>query len=672
MGNFIITKDQDFFQKIGDYNYCNLEDMILPDTIALDTETTSLKPILGDIFAIQLGTGENNYLIHCYDNNYEPKDVFKYLEGRTLVGHNITFDLKWLYKYGFYPKKVKDTFIASKILYNGFPPSFRHGFGYVFEREMDIIYDKSEQKNIHNVKLSTKASINYCFQDVDRLLELHDVLEQKLIDSKALDAYNLHCKYIKGLAYMEHCGAPINIDKWKEKIIKDIKYQKECENIVLEYIFDHLPKFRDNQIDMFDIAKRLTISLTSSKQMIPVFKELGIDILTDEKKESIGEDILSKSKHEFVKIWLDFQKATHDVTTFGQNILDKVIEGRIYSSFNPILDTARISTSRGDINTLNLPANQRTRECIEAKEGFQMIVSDYEGQETRTGADITGDKVMIASIVNGLDLHCAFARLLYPEELQELSDEDIMTNHKAKRNASKAPRFCFQFGGTGYTLALNEGLSLEEGQRIEGLYKELHPGIYEYGNSKIKEACKLGYIESVYGFKLHLPFFNEFKELETKIQAITKDDWDLYKIGKKEYREQFRKKELKEDYVVINQQAYNFYKNNKSNISKYFKLKSQYFRLVLNNPTQTTAAFQTKLSIANLFEYIVENNHQNLVKLCIAPHDEIVLESIDSLCEHYQQKLGEIMKESGNVFIKNPLIKMEASANVGKNWYLAK
>jgi hypothetical protein len=30
------------------------------------------------------------------------------------------------------------------------------------------------------------------------------------------------------------------------------------------------------------------------------------------------------------------------------------------------------------------------------------------------------------------------------------------------------------------------------------------------------------------------------------------------------------------------------------------------------------------------------------------------------------------MKESGNAFIKNPLIKMEASANVGKNWYLAK
>lgn len=671
MANYIITKNIDFFKSIGNFLYCNLEEMQLTNTIAFDLETTSIKPILGDIFAIQIGTGKDNYLIHCYNNNYIPQDVIPYLEGKTLVGHNITFDLKWLYKYGYFHKDVKDTFIASKILYNGYPPQFRHGFAYVFEREMGLYYNKSEQKNIHNVKLSTKASIDYCFQDTDRLLELHTILEQKLIDSGAQRAYDLHCKYIKGLAYMEHCGAPLNVDKWKEKIKKDIEYQKECENIVLEYIYDNLLKFRDNQIDMFDTSKRLKVSLTSTKQMIPVFKELGINILTDENKESISEDILAKSKHPFVELWTNFQKATHDVTTFGQNILDKIIDGRIYSSFNPILDTARISTSKGDINTLNLPANQRTRECIEAKEGFKMIVSDYEGQETRTGADITGDKVMIASIVNGLDLHCAFARLLYPE-LEELSDEEIIKNHKPKRNASKSPRFCFQFGGTGYTLALNEGLPLEEGQRIEGLYKELHPGIYEYGNTKIKEACKLGYIESVYGFKLHLPFFDEFKQLESKIQAITKDDWDLYKIGKKEYREEYRKKDLKEPYTIIDHKAYNFYKNNKSNISKYFKLKSQYFRLVLNNPTQTTAAFQTKLSIANLFEYIIENNHQNLVKLCIAPHDEIVLEVIDSLCEHYKVKLGEIMKESGNVFIKNPLIKMEASANIGNNWYEAK
>jgi DNA polymerase-1 len=671
MANYIITKDQNFFQKIGDYNYCNLEDMVLPDTIAYDSETTSLKPILGDIFAIQLGTGENNYLIHCYDNNYGPKDVIPYLEGKTLIGHNLLFDLGFLYKYGFYPTSTKDTFIASKLLYNGIM-EYRHDFGAVFYRELGIIYDKTEQKNIHSVKLSTQTSIQYCFNDVDRLIELHNFLENKLYQQGYKETYDLHCKHIQALAYIEQCGVPLSEKAWLSKVEKDKEVKKEKELQVIEYIYNNLPQFRDNQIDMFDTSKRLKISISSAKQMIDVFKELKINIITSEGKESIGEDIINKSSHEFVKIWLEYQSASHDVSTFGQNILDKVIQGRIYSTYNPILDTARISTRRGDINTLNLPANQRTRECIEAKEGFQMIVSDYAGQENIVGADISGDEMMIASVVQDLDLHCAFARVLYSEELQDLSDEEIIKDHKSKRNSAKAPRFLFAYGGNAFTLHQNEGIPIERAQQIENSFKELHSGLYETGNKKLQEATKLGYIESALGFKLHLPYYKEYKELETKIQAITKDDWDLYKIGKKEYREQFRKKELKEDYVVINQQAYNFYKNNKSNISKYFKLKSQYMRLCLNNPVQATSAHQTKQATIALFNFIKKNNHIGKAKIVLVVHDEIVMEVEDNLTELYKQKLGEIMVTEGNKFIKNPILTIKADANVGKNWYLAK
>lgn len=38
--NFIITGRKHYFQKIGEYNYCSLEEMELPDTIAFDSETT--------------------------------------------------------------------------------------------------------------------------------------------------------------------------------------------------------------------------------------------------------------------------------------------------------------------------------------------------------------------------------------------------------------------------------------------------------------------------------------------------------------------------------------------------------------------------------------------------------------------------------------------------------
>ncbi len=670
MGNYIITKTPEFFKKIRQFNFCQLEDMILPEVLAVDTETTELKAILGDIFAIQIGTGVDNYLIHCYDNNYAPQDIIPYLENKTLIGHNLTFDLGFFYKYGFYPDKVKDTFIASKILYNGIK-MYRHDFGTVFERELGINYDKSEQKNINKIKLSTSKSIEYCFNDVDRLIELHNYLETKIIEGGFQDTYNLHCEYIKALAYMEQCGVPLSKEKWVQKIELDKQVLKEKEQLVSNYITKNLPQFHQQQLDLFNTEPILGLDLTSPKQMIPVFQALKINCIDDEGKDSISENVIKKTKHEFVNIWLEYQSVKHDVTTFGNNIFEKVIDGRIYTGYNPILDTARISSRKGDVNTLNLPANQRTRECIVAKPGFKMIVSDYEGQETRVGADITGDEAMIDSILNGSDLHCAFARVLYPE-LQELSDEEITKDHKAKRNASKSPRFCFQFGGTGYTLALNENLPVKEGMRIEGLFKQLHSGIYEYGNRKLQEAVKLGYIESTMGFKLHLPDFERFKELQIKVEQISKREWELYREGKEESQKLEKAKEQKRIYEIQKKSSFDFYSKNKSFISRFFKLKSQYYRLCLNNPTQTTAAHQTKLAACMLFDFIKQNNHLGRAKICIIPHDEFVMEVENELVELYQEKLGYFMREAGNKFIENPLIKMNADANSGENWYQAK
>lgn len=664
--NYIITKNKDFFTNIGNYNYCNLEDMVLPETIAIDTETTGLKPINSDIFAVQIGTGKDNYLIHCYDNNYTFQDIISYIKDKELIGHNLTFDLGFFYKYRFYPEKTRDTFIASKILYNG-KSDIRHDFGAVFNREMNIYYDKTEQKKIHSIKLGSQAAINYCFNDVDRLIELHKLLSNKIDNKGFRKTYDLHCNYIQALAYIEQCGLPISEIAWRNKIKKNIEILSEEKKKVIQFIFDKLPKYRCLQMDMFNPEIRINVNLASPKQMIEVFKDFNIPIHDDKGKESISENIIKNSSHEFVKLWLNYQSASHDVTTFGENILEKCINGRTYTAYNPILDTARISSRRGDVNTLNLPANQRTRECIVAEKGYSIVVCDYAGQENIVGADLTNDETMIASVVNDLDLHCAFARVLFPE-ITDLSDDEIKEKHKSKRNAAKSPRFAFAYGGNAFTISRNEGISIEEAQKIENAYKELHSGIYEYGNNKLKQAINLGYIESAYGFKLFLPNYLEFKEYEKKIKSITKDDWELYKIGKLEFKEEQKDK----NYQIKNKIAYEFFKKNKGSISKFFKLKSQYFRLCLNNPTQTTAAHQTKSAVIALFNLIKQNNHIGLARIIVVPHDEIVMEVKEDLAEYYKEKLGEIMKEEGNKFLTNPLLKMNADANYSNNWYSAK
>lgn len=669
--NYIITKTPEFFKNIGSYNFCSLKDMVLPNTIAIDTETTGLTPLNCDIFCTQIGTGKNNYLIHMYDDNYTFEDLIPYIEDKVLVGQNILFDLGFFYKHNFYPKEVKDTMLASKILHNGDYGFIRNDFGTLMERELNIIYDKTSQKNINVVKLSVPSAIKYSFNDVDKLLKLHDVLEAQIIENKYKETYDLHCKFIRALAYMEQCGLPINSKMWKAKMKEDkdnsILYEKKIEN----YIFDNVSKFADRQIDMFSDEKRIIIKISSPKQMIEVFKELGINTKDKDDKDSIQENVISKTKHEFVDLWLDYQKANHRVTTFGKSIYDKIIDGRVYTNFNPMVETARLSSRKGGINFLNFPSDKKTRECFEAKPGNKMIVCDYSAQEGVIMADLSGDAAMTSSVVDGVDLHCLLAKAVYPQ-LEGLSDEEIATEHKSKRSFVKPIRFAFSYGGNGYTIYQNLGVPLAEAEIIYSKFRDLHAGLYEWGDKMFEKAVRKGYIESADGWKLHLPKFDLFLEYQKTVSDITPDQWTLYREGKQERNREYMLKEKHPDkpFKVVNKVAYEFYKSKRKQISNYFSIRSTYQRLCLNNPVQARAAHQLKTAILLYFEWILEKGYVNKVKICNAVHDEMVIECPEELAEESKLALEKAMLDGGHKYLKK--LNIKADAEIGQSWAEAK
>jgi len=670
--NYIITKNIKHYQKIGEYNYCKLEDMILPDLLAVDSETTGIQSRHNDMFCLQIGTGENNYIIDFYtsEDAYTFKDVIPYLENKELIFHNGTFDLQFFYKHGFYPERVRDTMIASKILYNGDIENLKNDFGTVMQRELNVYLDKYEQKNIHIVKLSQASTIEYSFNDVDRLIELHEVLCNKIDSGGYRETYDLHCRYIRALAYMESCGLPISSKLWKDKMDEDLINATKWRKKIEEYIYDNILKFADQQLDMFDTEKRILVNITSPIQMVKVFKELGINTWDKkEEKDSINESIISKSKHEFVKLWLDFQEANHRISTFGQSIYEKIEKERIYTNFNPMVDTARLSTRKGCINFLNFPSDSITRKCFIANKGNVMVVCDYSGQENFVAADLSGDAAMTASVVNGDDLHCAFARVLYPE-LKDLSDEEIIKNHKAKRQAAKSPRFAFAYGGSAYTIHLNEGIPLEEAYKIENSFKELHEGLYTWGNKVFELAIKKGYIESADGWKLKLPKFDKFVEYKAKVEELSKEDWQIYKQGKLDYKKKISEKEKGVEYNYEYPKSVKFYKSKKDIVSTFFKLKSEYQRLALNNPVQSRSAHQLKLATTILFDWILASNNINKIKIVNTVHDEIIVECPEELAEIAKEQVEKAMLEGGNYYLTN--LKIKADASIGNSWGSAK
>ena len=225
---------------------------------------------------------------------------------------------------------------------------------------------------------------------------------------------------------------------------------------------------------------------------------------------------------------------------------------------------------------------------------------------------------------------------------------------------------CFQYGGNSFTLHINEGIPLERAIEIEQGFKELHEGIYTWGNKILKEAIRVGYIESADGWKLHLPQFNKFSELHKTIEDISKEEWKMYKEGKIEYR----KSRDDENYTIVNSRNVEYYRFKRKQVSDYFKLKSEYSRLALNNPIQSRAAHQLKRATFNLFEWIVNNNYTNTVKICNTIHDEIVAECPEELIEIVKEKVQYFMIEGGNYYLTNLTIKAEAHS--GYSWLEAK
>ena len=89
-------------------------------------------------------------------------------------------------------------------------------------------------------------------------------------------------------------------------------------------------------------------------------------------------------------------------------------------------------------------------------------------------------------------------------------------------------------------------------------------------------------------------------------------------------------------------------------------------RMALNYPIQGTAGDQTKLAGVYLYEQIKANGHLGLIKIVNFIHDEILIETPDSLAEDYAVYLREAMERAALVFCKT--VELKADPAISKSW----
>lgn len=617
----------------------------------IDTETWGFDPHTKPLMCLQLGTGDNQYVIH-------PSKVHEFkqfLQQAWLIGHNIKFDLRFLYKLGIYPTKVYDTMLAEQIIHCGIPPeAIRHNLAAVSKRRINVDLDKSVRDNIFREGL-TKRVIEYAADDVKHLEAIKD---SQAPDLKRLDleaALEIENQFVLALAYVEFCGFTLDVEKWQIKMKKDNQALTEAESKLNDFVLERkelLQKFINNQLSLFSEGVTAKINWGSPAQVIDLFNTLGIPTtvtVKGETKESVSAKHIERysKKFPFVSMYLEFKEFQKLVSTYGQNWIDQInpVTGRLHTNFRQIMDTSRISsggknkeTGEEYLNFQNIPSDKETRACFIAAPGNTLIVSDYSGQEQIVLANFSMDKGLLEFYDRGLaDMHSFVASKMHPE-LEGLTLEEIKDMHKDKRQAAKIAGFAINYGGNGSTIADQLGVTEEIGNKVYESYFEAFPGLRDYFDDQKTKALNLGYVQfnDVTKRKSFISGYDEFLKLRKQLNRVFWDRWKRIKTLPETNPERIKMREL---------------------IKAYFKIKGAIERKSLNFPIQGTSAEITKIAVIMFFRWILANNYQEIVLIPDLVHDEIVAESPISLAEETAAALKECMVRAGQIYCKRvPLL----------------
>lgn len=660
---YLVTKQQSLWTS-DKYKVISAEEaleLLAPlSVVELDTETMGLDPYTKELLTVQLGCAEFQVVIDCTSVDIH---LFKeYMENpqRMFLGWNIKFDLKFLYHQRIVPLRVYDGYLAEKLLWLGYPAGMHEmSLKAASINYLGVDMDKSVRGKIIQTGL-TEDVIVYAAGDVSYLGKIRDKQLVELEKKGLLKAIDFENEFVKCLAYIEYCGAKLDVDKWKIKMATDLnnleKYEAELNEWVEESEYSSKYCSVNIQGDLFngfDTKPRCHINWTSSQQVIPLFEELGLNLKVLDKKtkhykKSVDIKVVEPqaSKSPLIPIYIKYKKAAIIVNTFGQKFLNLInpVTGRIHANFNQLgTDTGRLSST--EPNLQNLPHDAQTRACFVSDKGNRWISADYSGQESYLMASMANDEAMLDELINGSgDLHSLTAKMVFQQIPRDMPLKDIKKNFKDLRQEAKGYEFCFNYGGQDSTLIRNYGLDAKRAKEIYENYMSGFAGLKRYQDFRRIDVMRKGYIllSPITGHKAYIYDYDELK-----MQMEKQDDPDFWAY----YREM--KQENPECDTV-------------QGVRRLARRKAESEKQSINYPIQAAGALCFKLASIKLFNWLLKNGLLFKVKYCIPVHDEINLEAPDEISEEVADILVKCMVSAGKPFCTRA--HLGADVEIGDHW----
>ena len=677
---YFVSNQQELFDR-DDYKAISVEESLAMmhswKIIQLDSETSGRDPHLCNLLCVQFGNDKADARIVVDTSTVDIRKYKDLLESKMCLGHNLKFDLQFLYNYHIIPRKIYDTMIVEQLIYLGWPAGqVSYSLKEVAWRRLHINIDKTVRGEIIWRGLDADV-IKYAAGDVTYLEQIMHSQMEDLKKQGLIKAAKLECDFVPAIAYLEWSGIHLDQAKWKIKMQKDKENQSKAKQALDEFITSN-PAFSqytliNRQGDLwtgYDLTPKCTVNWSSSRQVVEIAKKLGFDVAvkdkkTGEDKESVLEKHLATQKginDKFLELYFAYQESTKVVTSFGQGHLNAINPktGRLHTVYRQLgTASGRMSCGSQQPNTdlakykkipakectypnmQQLPHDEITRSCFTAEKGNLFVSCDYSAQEGRVQGDIYQDKAILKMYREGIDGHSMYAKIFFKEELKDIDVHDVKKLRPDLRTKAKSPEFALAYGG-GYTTIMQQlKCSEEEAKTIVKNYEEGFKGTTEFAKRGSAFVRKNGYI-LMCPLTGHKMYWWDHKEWLERQKAFTQEFWEEYRTKHKGTGDEIARE-----------------------VSIHFRAASKWDRLARNAPPQGTSACMTKEATLSIFNWIVDNGYFGKILCCALVHDEANWE-FPSEVEEFPSIVKTLMEKAAAKYCKS--LPIPAEASVGSFW----
>ena len=413
------------------------------------------------------------------------------------VGQNLKYDANVLLNHGIELQGIRhDSMLESYVLDS---TSTRHDMDslalkYLGQRA--ISFEEIAGKGVKQLtfnQIALEQAAPYAAEDADITLRLHHALWAKLESEQPLSALyrDIEIPLVPVLTRIERNGALVSRQQ------------------LADHSHELAERLRALEEQAYELAGQ-SFNLGSPKQLGEIlFNKLELPVLkkTPKRAPSTAEDVLAELALDYPlpAVLMEYRSLSKLKSTYTDR-LPEVIDpntGRVHTSYHQaVTATGRLSSS--DPNLQNIPIRteegRRIRRAFCAPEGRRIVAADYSQIELRIMAHLSQDAGLLSAFEKNLDVHTATAAEVFGVPLDDVSGD--------QRRKAKAINFGLIYGMSAFGLGKQLQTGYKEAQEYIDRYFSRYPGVADYMTRTRALAHDQGYVETLFGRRLHLPEIN--------------------------------------------------------------------------------------------------------------------------------------------------------------------